>query len=103
MSTSFTPNINFLEPTFRRVAVVWWALLWRAILLGGGAGFLVGFVEGIIGAIAGVSAVTIGYLTVISGAIVGVPDGIYVVQLVLRKSYREFTIRLVPTEAGKSN
>ena len=103
MSITFTPNINFLEPTFRRAAVVWWAFLWRAVLLGFGAGVLVGFIEGIIFAIAGVSAVTLRYLAVISGAIVGVPVGIYVFQLVLRKSYHEFTIRLVRTEAGQSN
>jgi len=102
MSTSSTP-LNFLEPTFRRATVVWWALAWRGILLAFGAGFLVGFIEGFIGALAGVPATTIRYLTLISGAIVGVPVGVYVVQLVLRKNYGEFNIRLVPTEAGKLN
>jgi len=101
MDTPFTPDIKFLEPTFRRAAVVYWALFWRAILIGGGAGFLVGFVGGFVGAMAGVPPTTTRPLILIAAAIVGVPVGIHVVRLVLRKSYSEFTIRLVPTEAGK--
>lgn len=100
MSAAFTPSVNLLEPTFKRAAVVWWALLWRAILLGCGAGFLVGFIEGIVGSIAGMSVASIRQLALISGAIVGVPVGIYVVQLVLRKRYGEFTIGLLPTQVG---
>jgi len=39
MSTSFIPAplagaASFLEATFGRAAVVYWALLWRAVLLG---------------------------------------------------------------------
>ncbi len=102
MNPSLAPNLNFVQPTFRRAAIVWWALLWRAILFGGGAGFVVGFIEGLFGVQFGVSDVTIRYLTFVSGAIVGVPVGIWVVQLALKKRYREFTICLVPTQPGES-
>jgi hypothetical protein len=99
MRETFIPNADFLEPTFKRAAIVWWALLWRALLLGGGAGFLIGFVEGLIGALAGFSTGTIRPLALISGILLGIPVGIYVVQVVLRKRFGEFTIRLVPTKA----
>jgi hypothetical protein len=71
--------------------------MWRGILFGGGAGFVVGFVEGLIGAMAEAPAIAIRNLALASGVIVGIPVGVYVVLLVLRKNFREFTIRLVPT------
>jgi hypothetical protein len=95
MSEALTPNANYLEPTFKRAAIVWWAFFWRTALIGG----LVGFTEGFIGAMAGKSAATMHSLLVISVAILMVPVGIYVVQLVLRKRYGEFTIRLLSTKA----
>jgi hypothetical protein len=103
MDASLTATADFFEPTFRRTAVIWWALVWRGVILGLGAGFLFGFIEGIIGAWVGVSPSFIRYFALISGLIVGIPVGIYVVQLALRKKYREFTVRLVPTETGQSN
>ena len=96
MGISLTPNVDFLEPTVGRAARVWWALIWRGVLFGAGAGFVVGFVEGFVGALIGASAITIRILTLVSGLVVGIPVGIYVVLLVLRKNFREFTIRLVP-------
>jgi len=97
MGTPLAPSINFLEPTVGLAARVWWALMWRGILFGVGAGFVIGFVEGFIGAMAGASAIAIRNLALVSGVVVGVPVGIYVVMLVLRKNFRQFTIRLVPT------
>lgn len=97
MGIPLAPNINFLEPTVGRAARVWWALMWRGILFGGGAGFVVGFVVGFVGAIAGASATAIRNIALVSGVIVGIPVGIYMVLHVLRKNFREFTIRLVPT------
>lgn len=85
----------FLEPTFRRAMVVWWAVFWRAGLLCLGAGFVLGFIEGFIGAGIGVPSPTIRVVTMFSGALVGIPGGIYALQLALRTNYREFSIRLV--------
>jgi hypothetical protein len=85
----------FLEPIFRRAMVVWWGLFWRAGLLSLGAGFVVGFIEGVIGAVIGVPSPTIRMVTMFSGALASIPAGIYAVQMVLRKNYREFSIQLV--------
>ena len=47
------------------------------------------------GGLIGASPIVIRYLSTAGGAIVGIPVGIVVVQLALRKKYREFSIRLV--------
>jgi hypothetical protein len=98
MSASFAPNSTFLEPTFKRAAVIWWAFFWRAMLLAMAAGFLIGFAEGIVLSAAGASSGTLQFLPMLSGGIVGVPVGIYVLQVILRKNFKEFTICLVPTK-----
>jgi hypothetical protein len=103
MSETSVLNANYLEPTFKRAAIVWWSLLWRGVLLGCGAGFLVGFVEGFIGVLVGISVAAVRPVALVSGLLLGVPIGIYVVQYVLRKRFGEFTIRLVPTNAQPSN
>jgi hypothetical protein len=99
MNEALTPNANYLEPTFKRAAIVWWAFFWRTALIGG----LLGFTEGFVGGIAGKSAATMHSLLLISIAILTVPVSIYVVQLVLRKRYGEFTIRLLSAKAEPSN
>jgi hypothetical protein len=83
----------FLEPTFRRAFVIWWALFWRAILWAMALGAAVGIAEEFVGRIR--------YLSVIVGVIIDVSIGIYLVQRILRKYYREFSIRLVPTAGQK--
>ena len=103
MNATVVSQPLFLEPTFRRAATVWWAFLWRGVLLGFGAGFVVGFVEGFVGALAGIPSTTIRVLTMASGAIVCIPVGIYVVQLVLRKSFGGFSIRLVASGASMTS
>ena len=86
----------YLEPTFRRALVIWWALLWRSVLLGLPSGVIVGFIEGFVGALVGVPQTLILMLTSVSGMIVGVLVGLCVVRHILRKNFREFSIRLVP-------
>jgi hypothetical protein len=105
MSTSST-YFNFLELTFRRAAVVWWALVWRQALLSGCVFLMFLFLPGFIRAVAGASPSIALYLTLFSGVAglaVGVTTGIYVVQVALRQTYSEFTIRLVPRQSGESN
>jgi hypothetical protein len=95
IDASVAVSTNYLELTFQRAISIWWALMWRGILMGIGSGFVIGFIEGMILGAMGVSLVIIPRITAISGAIVGIPVGIFVVQLALRKRYREFSIRLV--------
>jgi hypothetical protein len=96
MSTSSTVDANFLEVTFRRAFLIWWAIVWRSLLWGVPAGAAVGFLEGFVGTLAGISPFAIRYVALISGLIVAIPIGIYVVRRALRQRYREFSIRLVP-------
>ena len=98
MSTSFTNNTNFLEPTYKRVFVVWWALLWRSVLWPIGPGVAVAFIEAFIEARIGIPDAIMRYLPFISGVIIGLLVEMYVIRSVLRKRFREFSIRLVPCE-----
>jgi hypothetical protein len=98
MNTPITPGVNLLEPTFERAASVWWAIFWRAALLGGGGGFVIGLIAGIAGQMANIPQANMRSVILVLGVAVGIPAGIFAVQLVLRKTFREFTIRLVPRE-----
>jgi len=95
MTGSFVTDVNFLEPTFRRAFLIWWALVWRTLLWSAAAGAVAGFVEGFIGAKMGIAPVILRHLSLGSGAIIAIPVGTYVVQRALRKHYRGFSIRLV--------
>src|SRR5580692_8060113 len=94
MTTSFTEP-TFLEPTYGRAFLIWWALLWRSVLWSIGPGLTVGFVEAFIEAKMGIPVVSMRYVPFGSGVIIGILVGIYVVRSVLRKKYGGFAIRLV--------
>ncbi len=102
MSELSAPNANFLEPTFGRATMVWWAFMWRALVFGVGAGFVVGFVEGVIGVLLKIATANVRMVAQASGLLVAIPISIYAVQLVLRKRFGEFTIRLQPTKTEPS-
>ncbi len=85
-----------LEVTFSRAAKVWWSLAWRALLFGILAGAAAGFVIGIVCAIASVPQEQISRYGSLAGLVVGVPVGIWVVQTILKKSWSDFRIVLVP-------
>lgn len=103
MSDTAASDVRYLEPTFTRAAIVYWAFFWRLILLATGAGFVTGLTEGFINAAVGLSATTVRLLPLIAGILFCGPIGIYAVQLVLRKRFGEFTICLVPTKAEQPN
>ncbi len=101
MGANAAPSVNLLEPTLKRVARIWWAFFWRAMLLAFGAGLLAGFFEGYFGMMAGLSRATVQHLNILSGFALGLPAGMYALYLILKKNFGEFTIRLVasqPTE-----
>ncbi len=85
-----------LEVTFSRATKVWWSLLWRAILFGMLAGGAVGFVIGFIGGAARVAPEQLSRYGGLAGLAVGIPVGIWVMQTVLKKSWSDFRIVLVP-------
>jgi hypothetical protein len=85
-----------LEVTFSRATKVWWSLLWRAILFGILAGVAAGIPFGIICAVARVAPEQTSRYGGLVGAALGIPVGIWVVQTVLKKSWSDFRIVLVP-------
>lgn len=90
MSASVT-EATFLEPTYKRAVIIWWAILWRTMLWSVSAGLLVAFVE--------VSLLNVDKLDSTlcfgSSTLISLLVGIYVVRRVLQKKHRGFSIRLV--------
>jgi hypothetical protein len=90
----------FLEPTFKRAATIWWAWFWRTALLSMAATLLIGIAEGVVLSFAGAPSGNLQFLPIASGAIAGVPVAIYVLQVTLRKNFKEFTICLKPRKVS---
>jgi hypothetical protein len=89
-----------IEVSWGRATKVWWSLLWRALLFGVVAGGAVGFVIGFILGAVGTPAQVITTVTTWAGVLIGIPVGIWVVRTVLRKSWSDFRIALVPVRRG---
>jgi hypothetical protein len=96
MNTLMKPDAQFLAPTFKRAALIWWAWVWRSMLLGLGASLFIGFVLSISGVLNTATDAAVRYASLALGVVAGVPMGIWAFQMVLEKNFREFTIRLVP-------
>jgi hypothetical protein len=87
--------MKLVEVTWKRVIKVWWSFIWRGTLFGFIGGFIVGFIIGLIAGVAGGDSNTIGRLAQIGGGIIGIPIGIVVMRIVLRKQYSDFRIALI--------
>jgi len=79
-----------LEVTWLRAATVWWAFIWRSLLIGFGIGF-----------VAAVAATITGYDAQglwVSGLIYFtlIPIGIWLFKYILTKPFNGFRIALVP-------
>jgi hypothetical protein len=85
-----------MDVTWSRAAKVWWSLAWRGVLFGGTAGFLAGFVVGFVMWSPGAPRRLLTTMEYLAGALVGIPVGIWVVRNVLKKSWSDFRIALVP-------
>jgi hypothetical protein len=96
MDTSATPNVTPLAPTFKRAARIWWAWIWRSVLLGLGGSIFISLVVGISGILNRTSDEVARAIAMVLAVLVSVPLGIWAFQMVLEKDFREFTIRLVP-------
>ena len=99
-----------LELTWKRIACIWWLMLWRGVI----GGFLLGAVTGgIVGLIAGFVAAyvfhvpfdvstyqQIGRLSSVTVCVpLGIVWGFLIVRMAIRKKYREFRIVLVPADS----
>jgi len=103
MSTPVASGASFLQPTFKRAALIWWAWLWRSVLLGIGGSLFLSFVLGISGVLNRVSDQTARITVMALAVIVSVPLGIWAFQMVLEKNFREFKVRLVPNVQSESS
>jgi hypothetical protein len=102
MNTSVKSGATFLEPTFKRAALIWWAWLWRSVLLGIAGSAFISLVLGISGVLSRTDETSRIVVMALAVAI-SAPLGIWVFQMLLEKKFREFTIRLVPTVRPESN
>jgi hypothetical protein len=93
------PGDAYLEVTWGRATRVWWSIMWRAVLFAGIAGGIFGFVAGGALGAGGASGQAISLIVTWGGVLIGVPVGIWVTRLVLRKSWSDFRIVLVPRDA----
>lgn len=76
--------------------VVWWSLIWRWILFSMIAGFIGGFLLGILAAPLGIDGELELYGQLI-GLLVSIPVGIWVVRRVLTMEYRRYRVALIPS------
>ena len=90
--------MNELEVTWGKATKIWWSMAWRGVLVGLLGGFIAGLFIGFIGAALGISEQTISALATLSGLVVGIPIGIWVVKYVLGKKFGDFRIVLVELE-----
>ena len=80
--------------TFGEFARIWWALIWRATLLGALFGFILGFLGGFIAALLGRGdqSASIGTLM---GYIGSVPAAGVALWFTLRKKFKTFRLEIV--------
>jgi len=84
-----------VEVTFGRAAQVWWAWLWRAMLLGILFGFLIGLVIGLAGHFAGINPKQLTPINMLLGAGIGIIVSIWMMTKILKKNFGSFRIALV--------
>lgn len=90
------PSRSDADVTWGRAAKVWWSFMWRMVVFGGLAGAVLGFVLGFIMGAAGIPQQQIVGVTTWAGMVIAIPVGIWTVRAVLRKSWADFRIVLVP-------
>ncbi len=87
-------NENIIEPTFNCILKIWWSYIWRVALFSMLLEFVLGFAAGVITGILGRGdlaqnvAASLGWLG-------SIPVFIYVMGIVLKKNYGDFTICLM--------
>jgi len=87
-----------LEVTWGRAIRVWWAYLWRSLLVGILGMIAGGIVGGIVGLILGVIGVPINVIKIVCGTVgvlIGLPISIIPMKMVLGKDFGEFKLVLL--------
>lgn len=90
-----TGRMQEVEVTFERAAQIWWAYVWRNLLLCALAGFVIGFIIGVVGAVAGFTPLERNVLIWFFALPSAIGISIWVLMRVLKKKFRTFRIVLV--------
>ena len=87
--------VNIEEITLNQLIAVWWSFLWRATIFGALLGLVLGFVGGMVLAVAGhrEAAPAIGGLM---GYLGGLLASFFALRSALQNKYKSFTIVLSP-------
>jgi flagellar biosynthesis protein FliQ len=86
-----------IKVTWLHAVKIWWSLAWRVLVFGGLAGFLLGLLVGIVGAVTGIENDTIQAWGQIGGMLVSIPVGIWAVKVILTREFPKFRVVLVPS------
>ena len=84
-----------IEVTFGRAAQVWWAWLWRAMILAMLSSTIIGFIIGLAGHFAGLNPQQILPISIILGGFIGVFVSIWIMSKILKKNFGAFRIALI--------
>lgn len=95
MIDEINTEVKFASVTWMRAIKVWWSLTWRILLFGFFGGFLIGLILGFILAIMRIDAKTITAICRIAGMVIGIPIGIFVIKIILKKEFSDFRIALI--------
>jgi hypothetical protein len=90
-----------LEITWPRVFRLWWAYIWRTILVTLVALLLGGLVGAILGAVMGAAGVPIQTIQLVAtfvGAAIGLAASVFPMKMILGKTYGEFRLVLVSSD-----
>lgn len=90
-----------LQVTWVRAIEVWWAMCWRGIVYAMLPAFLLGAVAGIVLAVNKIPIEPHERKLQLAGAAIGVFAGIWIVKVILNKTYSGFRIVLVKTPAAE--
>jgi len=86
-----------IKVTWGYAVRIWWSLAWRVLVFGGLAGFVLGLLIGIVGAVTGIDNDTIHTYGQIGGMLVSIPVGIWAVKVILTREFPKFRVVLVPS------
>ena len=90
--------MNEVTVTWGRALKIWWSFLWRGVLYSFFAGIVMGIIMGIAGRVIGLQPTALLTLHLVSGLLVGIPIGIWIVKIVVQKKFSDFRIALLEVE-----
>jgi hypothetical protein len=88
---------NSLDLTWGRVIPIWWAMVWRAFIVGTLMGAVAGAVAGALYVLIGGPPTHSVVVGAIAGYVLSVPVSMWALRVGLRKRYRGFHVELLPS------